>query len=228
MKIFFTTVSIVMLSSCAFHSGQFVTDLPNEPVEHIDIATGVSSTVRVFGLGGLGKDALLREARRELIANRPLFDDEAYNNYTIDYKRTYFFFGSKTKVTISADVIAPKDTLYNPTFTGEYLAEIGSHNSYYDSLFWIGDSVIYDRDQYGEIVGFDGRDNKDVRIQYREKDGDVRTTTRNGKGVYVLASFYRGSRPRITRPLGNLIAYGVEGDIFLGKDIDHYYYAHDE
>lgn len=228
MKCVLLAISGLLLGGCAFHSGQFETSLPNEPVEHIDIAVGVATTTKVFGLGSVGKDALLREARQKMIANRPLFNDEAYNNYTIDYKRTYFILGTKTKVTISADVIVPKDTLSNPTFTTEYLNQMDNQYSYYDSLFWIGDSVIFNRDQYGEIVGFEGRSNKDVRIQYTEGDGDVRTTTRHGKDVYVLISHYRGKRARISRPLGNIIGYGVEGDIFLGKDGDHFYYAHGE
>lgn len=228
MKYFLIVCSSLLLGACAFHSGQFVTDLPNDPVEHIDVAVGVAQTTRLFGLGGTGKDALLREARQAMIANRPLVDDEAYNNYTIDVKRTYFLIGSKTKVTMSADVIAPKDTVSNPSYSTEYLSKVDQSISHYDTLFHMGDSVIYDHNEMGEIVGFEGHDNKDVRIQYRTSGGELRTTVRKGTHVFVLASFYRGNRPRISRDLGNLVAYGVKGDMFKGDNGTYFYYNHNE
>lgn len=228
MKLFLFAISALLLGSCAFHTGQLVADVPSEPVEHIDIAVGVAKTTKVFGLGSTGKDALLSEARQQMISNRPLVNSESYNNYTVDYKRTYFIIGIKTKVTITADVITPKDTISNPSFSANYLNKLGDQYSHYDSLFWIGDSVIFNVSDYGEIVGFEGNENKDVRIQYVDADGDFRTKVKSGKDVYVLASYYRGNRPRVTRLLGSLCAYGVNGDIYKGKDDAHYYYAHDE
>lgn len=228
MKLLLIAISTVLLGSCAFHSGQFVADIPDTAVEHIDIATGVATTTKIFGLGSVGKDALIREARQEMINNRPLVDAESYNNYTIDIKRTNFIIGWKTKVTMSADVIIPKDTLSKPTFSGEYLAKMDDAYSHYDSLFHIGDSVIFNKDRYAKIVGFDGKDNKRARIEYRNKQGDLITRTRHCTKIYVLIRYYRGNRGRITRPLGNSVAYGVNGDIFKNKDGTYYHYGHNE
>lgn len=227
MKLLPLITVAALLGGCAFHSGQLVADVPNAPVKHVDMAVGVAQSTKVFGLGGVGKDALLFEARQQMITNRPLVDDEAYNNYTVDYKRTYFIVGSKTKVTVTADVVAPKDTLSTPSYTASYLNNMGNVYSHYDSLFWIGDSVIFGGNQYGKIVGFEGKDNKSVRIQYRENDGDMRTTTRNGKKVFVMVSFYRGNRPRVTNTVGNLVGYGVRGDIFRSEQGEHFFYGHD-
>ncbi len=228
MKTLLIAISTVILGSCAMHSGQLVSDVPNKPVKHIDIAVGVATTSKVFGMGGVGKDALLFEARQQMISNRPLVDNEAYNNYTVDYKRTYFIIGSKTKVTVTADVISPKDTISSPSYSAEYLRKMGNQYSYYDSLFWIGDSVIFNTNTYGKIVGFEGRDNKKVRIQYTDNGGDFKTKVQNAKGVYVLVDYYRGNRPRVTRTIGRLVAYGLNGDIFISGDGSHFYYDHME
>jgi len=209
-----------LTGGCAFHSGQLVADVPPAPVEHRDIAVGIASTTKVLWMGGLDKDALIHEARQEMIHNRPLVDDESYNNYSIDFKRSYFFIGTKTKVTITADVIAPKDTITLPSYTSKYLSEMNEGYSRYDTLFQIGDSVLFGGStfQYGEILGFDGRDNARARIQYRNSDGIVRVTTVTCSKVFVLLSHYRGNRRRLTTEEGNTVAFGLQGAVLKSED----------
>jgi len=71
----------------------------------VGLAVGTASTQHVMGIGGLGKDALILEAKRNLYSNYPLKKGQALANVTVDIKRSMFPFVFKTLATVSADVI---------------------------------------------------------------------------------------------------------------------------
>jgi hypothetical protein len=71
----------------------------------MDIASGEASTVLVFGIGGLSKDALVLEAKKDMYRNYPLQEGQIYANITVDYKRGFYIFVVETTVTVSADII---------------------------------------------------------------------------------------------------------------------------
>jgi len=102
-KSFLIIISLIILSSCAFHTGNIssgsVVDCPYKYT-----VTGTSYTDRVFGLGGLDKNALILEAKQDLYNHYFTNNNIKLTNFTVDFKNTYILFYSKTKVTVSADL----------------------------------------------------------------------------------------------------------------------------
>ena len=104
--LFFTTI---MLSSCAsFHSGYIAGTAP--PVEnnfkYVGNVLGSSQATYVFGIGGLLRDGLVREAKNNLIQNTALQDGQTLVNYTVDHKKSYYLAIVWThKVVVTADIL---------------------------------------------------------------------------------------------------------------------------
>ena len=83
--IFFITF---LLSSCAIHSG-IMSDsasLSSNNFKMVRYAEGKSVTTKIFGFGGLAKNALVAEAKKDLIQNNPLREGQALANVTVDFK----------------------------------------------------------------------------------------------------------------------------------------------
>ena len=97
----------MMFSSCAIHTGIGMSNasLSQNNFKMVKYATGDVKTTKIFGLGGLGKQAMVAEAKQELLANYPLQDGQALANMTVDWKTGFYFFVVVTKCTVTADVI---------------------------------------------------------------------------------------------------------------------------
>jgi hypothetical protein len=182
---------VIALSSCAFHSGTMNYEIPNKPVVHKDFVLGVSQSSKFLVFGGVAKDALISEARQNLIETRPLEGFEQYNNIVIDVKNVYFIIGSKTKVTITADIIEPKDSVNQETYSQDYLAKTNYYSNYKDSIFQVGDTIYRNKDgDIGLLISFEGECNKKVRIQYTSKRGNLKTTLKNRDKVFFIRPQY--------------------------------------
>jgi hypothetical protein len=126
----------------AFHSGNVSTG------QHIDcplicIATGEASTTKIFGIGGLAKDALIMEAKKDLYMKFPYQKGVKLTNFSVDFKDSYILFVNITTATVSADVyncnVSEIDTLPLKSAHG----------------FHVGDSVFIDfNDGNAPIKGF--------------------------------------------------------------------------
>ncbi|HZK08558.1 MAG TPA: DUF6567 family protein [Bacteroidales bacterium] len=112
MKKVFTLTTVfaivaMMFSSCAMHTGIGMSNasLSQNNFKIVKFAKGDVCTTKIFGLGGLGKQALVAEAKQELLANYPLQDGQALANMTVDFKNSFIFFVIITKCTVTADVV---------------------------------------------------------------------------------------------------------------------------
>ena len=116
MKKNFFYISIALLttfilSSCAVHSG-FMNDsaaLSSNNFKMVRYAEGTASTTKIFVLGGLAKNALVAEAKKDLIQNNPLKEGQTLANVTVDFKNSFIVFVMKTKVTVTADIVEFKE-----------------------------------------------------------------------------------------------------------------------
>ena len=141
-KILFLALIASIATSCATHTGMISSSSFNQPVKYIDVAIGTSETVKCFGIGGLSKDAIVLDAKNDMNRNRPLKGNEIYANYTVNIKNSLIFFYSKTKVTVSADVVSnTKDTTNSP-YTELYKSKLVL-TKYTNELFSIGDTIYY-------------------------------------------------------------------------------------
>ncbi len=116
MKRVFTFIAIAfLLSSCAFHQGSLSSIGHNPQTHDINgLAVGTAKTTHVFGIGGLGSDALVLEAKRELYETFPLKEGQLYGNFVVDFKRSFYFIFNRTQVVISADILSPKKAASTP------------------------------------------------------------------------------------------------------------------
>ena len=100
-------VYAILFSSCAFHVGNMTgsTILSTNNFKYIKFVKGEAKTIKLFGIGGLEKEALIAEAKNDLIQKYPLKDGQALANITIDFKTTLKILIIETKVTITADIV---------------------------------------------------------------------------------------------------------------------------
>jgi hypothetical protein len=141
----------LLAGSCAFHTGNITTAPQGADFTHIDQAIGQSKTIKIFGLGGLRRDALVYEARQDLLQNRPLGENEAYANVAVDIKNSFVIIYSATKVTVTADVVryaVDSSARYASTFP-PYALE--NKDELFRQLYQVGDTV-YNKDQKPHIV----------------------------------------------------------------------------
>lgn len=201
---------ILILSSCAFHSGTISSNVPNEPMVHKDIAIGVASTNIFLTFGGLSKDALISEARKNMVRSRPLEGTEQYNNVEVNIKNTYYIFGRKTKVTIIADVIAPKDSVNQASYSEIYLKKM-AHPVPKHGLFGIGDSVlVFNKDfERAQIIGFKANDPTRVEVSYTDSNSTLRTTKVSENNVFISLKEHNGITLLKRVENGLIVGFGV-------------------
>ncbi len=211
MKIRSLLSLILILTSCAFHSGTLTSNVTAEPVVHKDIAVGVASTNRVLQIGGLSKDALISEARKNMVRSRPLEGAEQYNNIEVNFKNTFYILGHKTKVTITADVIEPKDSVNQPSYSERYLKKLTNPGPQID-LFAVGDSITLNNYNYqkGEIVRFLGEDFHRVEISYTDAKNNVKTKKVSINQIYVSKPDYNGVKRLSRTPYGVVVGFGMK------------------
>lgn len=147
------------------HFGTLSSNVLEQNISYMDHASGTAETKKIFGIGGLGKDALVYEARRVLIKNRPLREGEQYLNHTVDFKYSFFPFIVKTKATVTADIIMFSNNASDSLYSKKYLHKIGLGND----LFHIGDTVLYGDDQEGVIQMATGTSSYKIAFKSKQK-----------------------------------------------------------
>ena len=180
---------LIIVSSCATHQGSISSSAISGNFKYEDIVFGISQTEKYFGIGGISRDALVLEAKQNMITNRPLGRNEEYANYTLDFKRTYFLFYNQTKVTMSADVIKfVNDTSSNP-YSETYKNKIFKKR-YVNDLFSVGDSIIDGNLNEGAIISF--TDTDQVKVMYTNQQNHIRTGTVSIYSIYAKNKSYKG------------------------------------
>ncbi len=191
-RIVFTLSIVLLITSCASHYGIVSTTTLPKNIVYEDIAFGVAQTKHILGIGGLSQDALVFEAKRELMKNRPLKPNEEYSNFTVDFKKTYWPFYIQTKVTVSADVVSFSDNTNITPFSENYKEKLLRGNITND-LFSIGDTILYNKTKRGTIISF--VNSNTVRIAYRTKTDKVRTKNMSIYDIYSPSKAYRNCVP---------------------------------
>ncbi|SKC46664.1 DUF6567 family protein [Ohtaekwangia koreensis] len=103
--------AMVLLSSCAAHVGTLTSNVSLNQANFrvVSTATGSAQTKLVLGFGGLKKEALVAEAKKDLIAKANLTPTQVLANISVDYKTSIYpgFIPAVVinKVILTADVI---------------------------------------------------------------------------------------------------------------------------
>ena len=103
---------ILSVSSCAFHTGMIQGSAILQSNNFVYVKRDVSGTAAAsyfLGLGGLGKDELVSEAKKDVIAKNKIKDNQTLVNITVGAKRTIVFpLVFTNRYTMTADVVEYK------------------------------------------------------------------------------------------------------------------------
>ena len=205
--LFFSTIVLLMTSSCAFHSGMMTGNaaITNPNFQYVALAQGTATTTHVFGIGGIKKTALIFEAKKDLLKRYPLRKGQALANVTVDMKKTYAFCVVKTRATVTADVVdfnmSQNKSIIDTQLVSNYLQELSEN---LDIL--TGDSVYFLNHGHIDKGAVDRLNGNTFRIKYTGAKGaifymnaNMATTLlkANGKNNVVYKNFQTGEKVRV-------------------------------
>jgi hypothetical protein len=189
-KIFLFLLSSSLLISCSVHQGTISSSSTDRNIVYEDLAHGVSQTNKYFGIGGLMQDAMVLEAKRKMMSNRPLGANEQYFNLTTDFKRTYLlFFYSQTKAMVSADVVRFTEDPVSEPYSELYKLKLFGKDSD-NTFFEIGDT-IFDKNFSKGIVISNEKPGQ-VRILYNTQTDKLRTKTISVHDIFTINKSHNG------------------------------------
>jgi hypothetical protein len=102
----------VLFTSCAMHTGIVTNSTALSTNNFAYVKKSVQGTAKAtyfLGFGGLSRQALVEEARRDLLENYMPEDNQALVNLTVSFKITFLLFYMENKCTVSASVIQFND-----------------------------------------------------------------------------------------------------------------------
>ena len=184
------------LSACTIHTGAIGGGsgvITNDQFAVTRLVTGTSKTTQFLGIGGFEKDALVYEAKKNMIGGADMQPGEVIGQTTIDFKRTFFFPIQVNKVTVSSEIIdfsgraKPTEVpdLYpqeielsaEEPVTPEPVQEVvKSRYANAKTSYVIGEEVYYfagDRNQWVEAKVL-GRVGKKYKVVFENKKGEMK------------------------------------------------------
>ncbi len=189
-KIAYLTLLSFMLFSCvAYQEGSTTAYTASENVIYNDLAIGTSQTNRILGFGGIRKDALLFEAKRQMITTRPLEAGEEYQNITIDVKHSFIILLHRTKVTMTADVVKHVSEEVNERYSAQYKEKVFINN-HSDSLFQVGRIVVFENGKEGMVL--QNKNSKKSIVQFKNRHGEIVTRKMSQNKIFTTIGNWKG------------------------------------
>jgi hypothetical protein len=109
MKVIITLSICLLLSGCSVWHGGTMTSSASLSTNNFAYVKwnveGAATATYVFGIGGFNHQALVSEAKYELMQAYPLQSNQAYVNLTVNWRRKYLVFVIKEKCTVSASIV---------------------------------------------------------------------------------------------------------------------------
>ncbi len=105
-------IGILSITSCATHSGYMnnSASLGEANFDYVQTSiSGTASTLNVFGIGGLGKSAIVEAAKKDMLKKHPLKANQALTNITVNWKTGVYLVVIKKKCTVTADIVEFKE-----------------------------------------------------------------------------------------------------------------------
>ncbi|MCR5887180.1 hypothetical protein LRS06_05180 [Hymenobacter sp. J193] len=100
--------SLLLTQSCAVHSGLITSGATIQANNFTIVESNVQGMAKaryIFGIGGLSKNALVAEAKKDLTQKHPLKAGQAYTNFIVDFKASYLPIVTGSKCTVTADIV---------------------------------------------------------------------------------------------------------------------------
>lgn len=109
-------------------------------VQYINTAFGSSQATHYMGLVGNKHDAMVLEAKSNMMKNFPLNGNQYYANYAVDVKKKNLIVLQSILVTVSADIVQDKSSEYDENYSYEFKSKLGIPET--NLFFSIGDTVV--------------------------------------------------------------------------------------
>lgn len=180
---------LLLLSSCAFHSGMISSSQLGSKTyyQYEDISVGYAKATYFLGIGGLRKDALLNDAKRNLYLSYPLKPNQVFDNLTLDTKTTYILPFSKVEMILVADVVE-LDSGHQISMRDGYRKVLTQsaksskdYLSNYEPVLLLENGKAYN----GRVVGINKRK---ATVFYVNAEGLIRVGNRNYNDVYKIGN----------------------------------------
>ena len=96
-----------MLCGCALHIGTISSNamLNTNNFKIVGTAKGEATAKYWLGIGGLGRQGLVNEAKQDLYKNTPLKPNQTLANLTYDIKKNYILIYWQQKAIVTADIV---------------------------------------------------------------------------------------------------------------------------
>lgn len=108
IRLVMLTVFVAMLSSCAMHTG-YMNNSASLSSANFSFTqqniSGFAEAFYVFGIGGNEREALVEEAKRDMLKNHPLQPNQTLANVTVNWKNSFYVVVMMSKCTITADIV---------------------------------------------------------------------------------------------------------------------------
>ncbi|MBE9467765.1 MAG: hypothetical protein IMY72_05505 [Bacteroidetes bacterium] len=113
MKKIFKLLSFVVgflfiFSSCAVHNGYMNNSASLSQANFSYVNTNISgkaSTLKFLGIGGLGRRAIVSEAKENMLMKNPLKSNQTLANITINWKMGFYLIVMTNTCTVTADIV---------------------------------------------------------------------------------------------------------------------------
>ncbi len=107
-RLLIIVIGVLSFSSCAVHNG-YMNNSASLSQANFSYAqtsiSGTASTLKFLGIGGLGKSAIVEEAKKDMLKKHPLQSNQALANITVNWKNGFYFIVLTNKCTVTADVV---------------------------------------------------------------------------------------------------------------------------
>jgi hypothetical protein len=107
-KITMLAMAIASLGGCAVHMGYMNNSaaLGDSNFSYMQPSiSGSAEVTYIFGFGGLHHEAIVDEAKQNMLKEHPLKPNQALANVTVNYKNAVYVVVIKSKCTVTADVV---------------------------------------------------------------------------------------------------------------------------
>lgn len=106
--LFFVVSFLFIFSGCAVHNGYMnnSTSLNQANFSYVNTnISGTASTLKFLGIGGLGKQAIVAEAKENMLKGNPLKSNQSLANITINWKMGFYLIVMTNTCTVTADIV---------------------------------------------------------------------------------------------------------------------------
>ena len=110
LKSIFAITIVILITSCsATHNGYMSNSASLSSANFSYVKQNIkgdATATYVFGFGGLAKETLVDNAKKQMVDSNPLKSNQTVANVTVNFKTSNYFFVYRTvRCTVTADVV---------------------------------------------------------------------------------------------------------------------------